>query len=259
MNRKLKLYLKNALDKPPVCRREQVEKTAILAEKEYQKHSSRKQIGYLEFLLRQVSFMGKKIWIFQGIVLILIWLFLTAIFKDDFKYIISRHTPDLLCLCAIFITMTGLPFLYRSYKYKMHEVEAATLMSTSRALSSKLIIISLGDGIFLLFTALTVLDKAGISGTFIVFYLLAPFLISFCGCIFIFGHSRGQYKVFTCEVFCLLMLPLQYLFHNMVPQIYYRTSLKGWIALSAFFAAVVVFQICKLIRGSGETAAYFPV
>lgn len=60
MNRKLKLYLKNALDKPPVCRREQVEKTAILAEKEYQKHSSRKQIGYLNFYFVKFRLWVKK-------------------------------------------------------------------------------------------------------------------------------------------------------------------------------------------------------
>jgi hypothetical protein len=247
MNKKLCLDLKKALNTSAVYHEEQLEKTISLANSEYQKHRSRERIGYLEFLFRQIPFMGRRIWLFQGSILILMWLLLTTIFQEDFKYIAARHVPDLLCLSAIFITMTGVPFLCRSYKYKMQEVETAAFMSMSGLLSVRLIVIGLGDGIFLLAVSLVTFSKVSISTALVIFYLMLPFLVSCCGCIFILRSSRSQYNVFTCEIFCLLILLLQFLFHTSVPQAYHQAALTGWIMLSVFFAAVLAFQIYKLM------------
>lgn len=247
MNKKLCLDLKKALNVPVVYHGEQLEKAISLANSEYEKHRSRERIGYVEFLFQQIPFMGRRIWIFQGLILILMWLLLTTIFQEDFKYIAARHLPDLLCLFAIFITMTGLPFLCRSYRYKMQEVETASFMSMSGLLSARLIVIGLGDGIFLLAVSLVTFSKVSISTALVIFYLLLPFLVSCCGCIFILRSSRSRYNVFACEFFCLLILSLQFLFHTSVPQAYHRAALTGWVVLSVFFAAVLAFQIYKLI------------
>ncbi|MCC9295810.1 hypothetical protein ACFHWD_12790 [Clostridium sp. MT-14] len=247
MNKKLCLDLKKALNVPVVYHGEQLEKAISLANSEYEKHRSRERIGYVEFLFQQIPFMGRRIWIFQGSILILMWLLLTTIFQEDFKYIAARHLPDLLCLFAIFITMTGLPFLCRSYRYKMQEVETASFMSMSGLLSARLIVIGLGDGIFLLAVSLVTFSKVSISTALVIFYLLLPFLVSCCGCIFILRSNRSQYNVFACEFFCLLILSLQFLFHTLVPQAYHRAALTGWVVLSVFFAAVLAFQIYKLI------------
>lgn len=247
MNKRLCLNLKKALNISAVYHEEQLEKTISLANSEYQKRRSRERIGYLEFLLRQLPFIGRRIWLFQGSILIFMCLLVTTIFQEDFKYIAAHHLPDLLCLFAVFITMTGLPFLCRSYKYKMQEVETAAFMSMHRLLEGRLIVIGLGDGIFLMAVSLVIFSEVNISTVLVIFYLLLPFLVSCCGCIFILWSSCSQYNMFACEIFCFFILLLQSLFHTLLPQAYYQAALTGWIVLSAFFAAVLAFQIYKLI------------
>lgn len=256
MNKKLCSDLKKVLNTYPIYSQNHVNETINVVCKEYENYKGRQRIGYIQFLFRQILFIGRKVWMYQGVILILMFLMLNIIFDGDFQYIVNGHIPDLLCFYAVFITITGLPFLHRSRQYRMYEVELAACMSISKLVSSRLIIVAIGDSVFLITIALIMLNKVNISTIFIIFYLLLPFLVCCCGCIFILSCNHKQYGVFICEIFCLLVLPLQVLFHTLVPQAYYQTSLIGWIVLSIFFAVILAFQVYQLIAKSNKMYDY---
>jgi hypothetical protein len=250
MSKKLYSDLKKVLNTSTLYSNDNINNTINIITDEFRKHKPKKRIGYIEFLFCQIQFIGFKIWLCEGFILTLICLILNIGFDGNFKYIVNHHIPDLLCLCTILITMTSVPFFCRSYKYNMYELESSTKMSISNLLSSRIIIIGIGDIIFLIAIAIVALNKANISTIFIIIYSLLPFLISFGSCIFILNYNRTQYSVFICEAFCLFLLIIQPLFHRVIPQIYYETALGGWIILTFLFAAIIVFQIYQLIKNS---------
>ncbi|MBV4417218.1 hypothetical protein [Clostridium tyrobutyricum] len=247
---KNKLYsdLRKALNTSPIYSINDVNHTIKIAADEFQKHRPKGKIGYMEFLFHEISFIGAKIWLCQGILLISIYIVLNIIFEGNLKYILDCHIPDLLCFFTVFTTMIAIPFLCRSHRYKMYELESSTYMPISKLLSSRLIIIGIGDIILLIFINIIVLNKVNIPTVFIILYSLLPFLISFVSCIFILRYNSTQYSVFICEAFCLFLLILQPFFHRLVPQIYYETALSGWIILTILFAALLAFQIYKLLK-----------
>ncbi|MHC6180882.1 hypothetical protein ACYUJ6_13665 [Clostridium sp. JNZ X4-2] len=248
MGKKLCGDLKRALNTSPIYSENSVDNLVNRAQEEFQKYKTGEKIGYFEFLFRQIPFIGRKIWLFQGILLVFMLLLLNTIFDGDFKYIVNNHIGDLLCSCAVFINMSGLFVFYRSQKYKMYEVELGAGISILKLLSSRVLIISFGDGIFFIAIASLVINKVNIPAVLISLYLLLPFLICCCGYIFILGHSNRQYAVFSCEVFSLFMLVLQPFIHKLLPQIYYGTYLNAWITLSILFAVILVFQIYQMMN-----------
>jgi hypothetical protein len=247
MNKKLCSDLKKALNADPICSENHINETIDMVQNEYKNCKQRERIGYLEFLLRQIPFVGRKIWMMQGGILILMCWLINAMFAGDFKNIASRHIPDMLCFCAVLITLTGLPFFQRSRKYKMYEVESATCMSIPKLIFSHLIIIAIGDIIVLIAVALAAIYEIDISAIFIVLYLMLPFLVSCCGCIFILGHNHNEYNIFICEGFCVLLLFIQTAIHALVPQVYSEANLIGWIIFTLIFAATLAVQIKRFM------------
>ena len=256
MNKKLSSDLKRTLNTHPIYSQRHVNETVDLVCKEYGVYRAAQRIGYSEFLCRQISFIGKKVWMYQGAILTFMCFLLNIVFQGDLQYIVNRHTPEVLCFYAVFIAVTGLSALQRSRKYRMYEVELACC-SIFKLLSSRVIIIAVGDSVFLAAVALIVLNRVSMSMAFIAVYLLMPFLICCCGCIFVLGFKPGQYSVFICKVFCAIILPVQFLFHRLIPQAYYNTSLTGWVICSIFFTVILVFQMYKLITKSTRMCDHY--
>ncbi|OPJ62268.1 hypothetical protein [Clostridium oryzae] len=247
MNKKLCSDLKKALNVSPICSDKHIKETISMVSYKYKSYKRKERIGYLEFLLRQIQFVGRKIWLCQGIVLFFMCWLINVVFGDDFEYIVTRHIPEFLCLYAVIITMAVIPFLERSQQHRMYEVELATRMSISRLICSKLIIIAVGDFVFLFAVAFIVVNRMSISVPFTILYLLLPLLMSSCGCIFILSRQK-QHSVFNSEVFCVFLLLLQIKVFTLMPNAYSETAL---IALSIFvfvFAITLVIQIWRLIN-----------
>jgi hypothetical protein len=250
MNKKLCSDLKKALNTPPVCSDNHIDETIKMVQKEYIKHKKIERIGYFEFLLRQIPFVGRKIWMMQGGILIFMCWLLNVMFTGNLRYIGNRHIADILCFFAVFTTLMSMPFFQRSRKYKMYEVEAATRMSIPKLIFSNVLIIAIGNVVVFTAVTLVAVYEINILPIFIVLYLLLPFLISWCGCIFILNRNLNhkEYSYFICEVFCLFLLLLQTAIHALVPQIYSEANLIGWLIITLIFAVTLVVQLKQLMK-----------
>lgn len=159
--------------------------TILLARKEACRKQSRSRISFTRFLARQISLIGWKLWSVQAVFLLLA----CGILSDSSGYLKSplRLAKLLFCL-SITVFMTALPFLYRSVRYRMQEIEAATHFSSVRLLLAKLIVIGIGDISLLVSIFLATLVKMSLSPDITVIYLCFPFLLSGSGCLFMLGH-----------------------------------------------------------------------
>lgn len=159
--------------------------TILLARKEACRKQNRSRVSFTRFLCRQIPLIGWKLWSVQAVFLLLA----CGILSDSSEYLKSplRLAKLLFCL-SITVFMTALPFLYRSVRYRMQEIEAATHFSSVRLLLAKLIVIGIGDISLLVSIFLATLVKMSLSPDITVIYLCFPFLLSGSGCLFMLGH-----------------------------------------------------------------------
>ena len=151
----------------------------------------------------------------------------------------------LFCL-AVLTAMAAPPFLYRSVRYKMQEVEAAARFSSAQQLLARLIIIGVGDGVLLGGMLLTAAATSGLRLGSAALSVSLPFLLASGGCLYLLGHVSPRYFLAGSMGLCgaLLMGALlarrQFSFSN-IPA-------AGWIAICALLAAFCVWQLHGLLH-----------
>lgn len=206
-NRELEAQLKTALHKAafPV-RPAHFQETLSLVSDELRKHPARKRLSYWEFLGTQVRFIGWKIWLFQALTLLLLGCLsysLRQSFLDS-----PRSAGLLLSCCSLLISMTALPFLHRSRRYRMCEVEMAARFSIIKQLGARLLILSIGDFAMLCSLFCFTLAKTALPRSSVFLYLLLPYLTATSGMLYLIRHTPSvkwaQNSVLVCGSLFLL-------------------------------------------------------
>lgn len=200
-NHELETRLKNALHSTasPV-RSTHVRETISLAGEPLAKRKASKKLSYWRFLGTQVRFIGWKIWLFQAVTLLL----LTGIVFSLLHSLAGSPVSVgiLLSGCSFLVFLTALPYLYRSKRYQMCEVEMAAKVPGVRQLGAKLLIIGIGDFSMLLSLFCFALVKTDLRPGSLCLYLLLPFLSSVCGLLYLIGHTPvsklAQNSVIVC-------------------------------------------------------------
>lgn len=187
-NHELETQLRNALHSPGVpIPPEQVQKTLSLTRASIAKKAPLMRLSYWAFLGTQVRFIGWKIWLSQIILLLLLTGMLLSVWNSLLESPVS--VGILLSGCSFLVFLTALPFLYRSRRYQMSEVEMAVRFSGVKQLGAKLLIIGIGDFSMLCSLFCLTLVKTRLEPDRVCLYLLLPFLVSTNGLLYLIGHT----------------------------------------------------------------------
>lgn len=196
--RELETRLRSSLHTPAQPARFQ--ETLRLARKAVQERPGSRRISFFEFLGTQVRFIGWKIWLFQALTLLILSSLSFSLWKT---FLITPWSAGfLLSCCSLLITMTALPFLHRSKRYQMCEVELAARFSGVKQLGAKLLILCIGDLAMLSSIFCFALAKTSLSPSSALFYMLLPYLTAASGLLYLIGHTPSakwmQNSVLVC-------------------------------------------------------------
>lgn len=251
MKRKdLEQQLKKTLHQPPVTADEQhLAKTCLLAETELRRMQARERITFMPFLSMQIRYIGWKIWLMQGIFLLFISRMLNRFYGISYLENPLYMAKLLFCL-SVLVFMSALPFIYRSVRCRMQEVEAAARFSSAKLLMAKLIIIGIGDLFLLSGIFCVTIWKTSLRADSVILYLCFPFLLAGSCCLFLLGHfTSRQFFTGSLGVCSLLILAAAAVTrHTMLP--FYSSFSAGWIAVCAFLAAFCAFQFRYILYRS---------
>lgn len=172
------------------------------------KRNIRERTGFGEFLLLQLKFAGWKIWLLQAALFTAVGGLLSRIYGDS--YGISRDKiPFLLCCSAVLIAMTVLPFLQRSLRCRMYEVEAAAKMSSGKLMASWIVFAGIGDGIGLSILIFLTVRITPLGYGSAVLYLVVPFLLAAAVLFYLLEHLEWRHvlpgSVSACAVLLLFI------------------------------------------------------
>lgn len=241
---------------PAVIDNSHLESTLSLARKEACLRQRRERISFAGFLIRQMTFMGWKVWTVQGIFLGI----LNAVLSRFYGYHISLQTMVKLLFClSILVFMTVLPLLYRSVRYQMQEIEAVSRFSCGKLLLSRLLIIGIGD-IFLLGSIfLSTMIKTTLPAGSAMLYLCFPFLLAGSGCLYMLGHFTPRHFFTGSLAFCFFLilmfcaLPSRHAF-------WFQQSLsRTWIMVCTLLLVFCLQQCWHILKDSCYTESQLVV
>ncbi len=221
--------------------------TILLVEREACLKQRQKRISFAHFLRKQIGLTGRKIWLVQGISLFVLSILIPRFYTDAIT--LHQMIKRLVCL-SILIFMTALPLLYRSVRYRMQEIEAASRFSGAKLLLARLIVIGIGDICLLTGIFMITIFKTLLPADSVVFCLCFPFLLSGSVCLYLLGHLAPRQFLAGSLLFCsffaflFIVMPAQYAF-------LYQPSLSAIRAiLCAFLLAFCVWQLRYIIKTS---------
>lgn len=135
---------RNVAAKPECLTHNQVPKELLkLAKAEFiQTYRSRNH--FRDLLLVQVKLSGLKMWLFEMLAAAAICICMQETFRDPY-FMTFRKQLFLLTCFAVPVPLLMLPFLYRSIRYQMFEVECASVFSIRTVLFSKFLVFFGGE------------------------------------------------------------------------------------------------------------------
>lgn len=228
-------------------RDDHMKETIYLVRKEIVKKAERKRCSFLGFLKTQIRFVGWKIWTMQAIILSIIYWCMTEFFG---KY--YRENPvfllKLLMVLAIVVSMTAIPFLYRSICYRMQEVEAVTYVSSVRLLMSRLFIAAIGDGV-LLGSIYVIASVNSVLSKMIIFLCLnISFLVICNGYLFMISHLKPKHFLQGSIGMCTALTGLL-LYKGQWLEKLFQNGLCG-LLISVLLILLCIYQIWKIQNSS---------
>lgn len=204
-----------------------------------QKISPSAELSLFAFLLVQLRYIRKRIWI-VSVLVFGCFLSVSLILSVDRIQAVSAFTP---LLALSIIAESG-----RSEIYGMAELEMATRFSLKSVLLARLGILGLGNLLLLCLLFPISLSDSRIPPLRAGFYIVTPFLLTTFCCLHIVRRHRERESIYLCAgvsaciSFFILNLRLS------IPLSYEETPFICWVFAAALLGTGIVKQYRDLIR-----------
>lgn len=212
--------------------------------------ADRRPAGFAAILRSQIAFIGWRIWAGQAFLLLCALLTLWGATQNA-QALSALWVPQSLFYLSLLVSGVVLPVLYRSFRYKMHEIETTTYYATTQLLLAKLLVVGIGDlailGSLTAFIAVGSVFPLGSS----VLYLLCPFLLASFGIMQLLGHFSGR-KLLPCSAGMYGLLALGFpLLRVYCPMALGDGSAGFWSGLCIVLLVLCSLQLLQLEKRPG--------
>lgn len=236
MKGKLKKELKSAFQAPPPTGKEQ-----FLNQLRYPK------ISYREFLLAQLSYIRKRIWI--AFTLIILLGLLTALRLPMLQY----WRTDGLNIWGIsaalpFLAMITITEVYRSSAYKMVELEGSCRFSLPQIVMARISILGVVSAVVLILLLIFISRISTYSLLQTILYVISPYLVVCAVCLWVLNRTHGSEGIYACAIAAGVVSVVSIICESAVTVLYSDAYLNGWLTLFAGCLALIGFQMHKLVK-----------
>ena len=164
-----------------VPEKRKMEETAALAVLSYRQAEERKRtLNFGGLILRQIRYTGCQVWLWQAVLFLGIMAVYHCVFRpvgDEADLFFYRRFRSFLSGAGLLSAWSSVPFLFRSFRWKMSEVETASRFSALYLRAAQLLIMGGGSTLMMAGTGGAVLFQSMAGIEEVALYLLLPFLI----------------------------------------------------------------------------------
>jgi hypothetical protein len=235
------------------CIKEQENLPEMQEEKLFQTISTAKQtlhenilegtVSYFEFLFIQAGFIKKRWWLFQAVILVLLW---GKLFVTQNPAALYRDASVLIPVFVILI----IPELWKNIRTKSWEIENSAFYTLRQVYSARLLLFGIADlllfSIFFTTTAITM----QITLYDMIIQCILPFNLTCCICFGILCSRRFRSE-YTAISFCMIGAAI---WHQIVinGKLYASVSEAVWLAILGLSGVYLVFAIHRLMSTCAE-------
>ena len=208
---------------------------AIMRKVEYTEENA----SFLDFFLSQFSFIRKRVWLIQFVILLFCASLLTG--KRE-----AASTIGVMSTLTPLIFLTWTQELSRAFLYETAEVELSTRFTLRQAVISRITMIGLFDLLSVTLIGFLTAHRFGLEMPHIFMFLFVPFLFTAFGCLFILNYFSIRSNVYCCAGWCGLVMIVFFYLSNWEPKIYDTTLMLAWY--TAFVLALMLTVLaCHLL------------
>lgn len=235
MNRELKKLLRAAYE-PPVPRHKQGFLRRIGC-------FESRGVGWFRFLMTQVSYIGKWVWIASSAV------FFTAL---GYGTLSDKNTIWLFSAIIPFLAVTFITESIRSEVYGMAELEMASRFSLKSLLLARMEILGLMHLLVLCFIALIGSGNSGITLFRTGVYLLVPYLLTDAAGLWIARKIRGREAVYGSLAVAVVIGFFPVFLQLIQDYVYDEKYFVWWLAVLVILGGVTLSELKKRIKRTEE-------
>lgn len=250
------LQLRESLQISEEKKSEQIRKIMDMSQADRLTEKKRVRIGFAEFLIRQIPFIGWKMWSIQALVMItaVVFFYGTDQRAVDVTWLFTgRRLAILVGALGTVMTMIGIPYVLQSFRYRMYEMEKAAKNGFSRMLLSRIIVLSVGDLVTVLLCMFVISSKNYASAGMVLLWYLAPLFLTGSFCVGWMQKIEAKLDmedqasgcIQICEGACVGLLILQYLLYLKLPSVYGNAG--WWTVILVIAAGTMVYKGRKII------------
>ncbi len=232
MNKKLKKELKKAFEAPLPADRDH-----------FLKQLRYPQITYPEFLINQLCYIRKRIWVVSALVIMI-----------AFRLPVPQYwNPDEMKIWSIsavlpFLAMMTITEIYRSTACHMEELEGSCRFSLPQIVMARMSILGAVNSVVMILVLVFINQVSGYSLLQTISYSMVPYLIV-CGiCLWILNKMRGSDGIYACAASAGSVSVISILCESTARVLYSDTYLNGWLTLFVGCLVLIGFQIRKLVK-----------
>lgn len=256
MNKSIKSHLKVTLqhiDRP--INYIHLQKTCKVAKQEWiKKHKNRIRFG--GFLKLQIRFLGWRVWLIQNLFLMTIY----TLFESMSKHFLvqnNRYAAFFLSCISVLLLLTAIPFIYRSTKYKLQEIEMASFFSRTKLILANLLIIVIGNLFVLGIVFWLAIEKTSLEAGSILLYVGMPYLTASCGFIYLLGHTSSECFPRKTARF-VAILGLAFIIMNRFYDNLFQQSLSSrWLIVCIGLILYIIYQVRYIVLQSPFVNNYY--
>lgn len=191
-----------------------------------------------QFILSQIGFIRKRIWIFQIIILVLLCLGFYNIRAQDS---LNFRTFSLISILAPLLLIVNVDEISRVYNKSMLEIEFSTKNSLKKVLVTKMLILGITDCIALIIMMIFAGNLMNISILRVIMYTLVPFNLVCIGCMKLMKYFKGNELNYACVTYSALLITILLLGRLNDLGIYAQDFILSWIIM--FAISTVIFAL----------------
>ena len=233
---------------------EQIRKIMEISKVDWLTGKKRERTDFTAFLIRQIPFIGWKMWSIQALVMIsaVVFFYGTDAGTVDVTWLLAgRRLAFLVGALGTVMAMIGIPYVMQSFRYRMYEMEKATKHGLAGMLLSRMIVLSAGDLVTVLLCMFVISSKNYASAGMVLLWYLAPLFLtgSFCAGwmqkieakLDMEDQTDGYIQI--CEGACVGLLILQYLIYIKLPSVYGNAG--WWIGILVIAAGAMLYVVVE--------------
>lgn len=174
------LQLRESLQVSEEKKSEQIEKIMEMSKADRLSERKKARTGFTEFLIRQIPFIGWKMWSIQALVMITALIFFCGTDRGavDMTWLLTgRQLAFWVGALGTVMAMIGIPYVMQSFRYRMYEMEKAAKNGFARMLLSRMVVLSVGDLVTVLLCMIMISSKNYASAGMVLLWYLAPLFL----------------------------------------------------------------------------------